>query len=240
MTDKAPTVRLALEAFVIVGSILLAFAIDAAWDNHQESRVRAELLESLIDDFEVTRERLAASIQTAQSHYERNTRFLKAISDGVPLTRDEIGELVYSFVTWVGFEPALATYESAVGRDGLASIHSVGFSRAVAQFYEHKHIYDLHNEIFLEMYYQGSLHSIQRELGSLGVLLRGEESCEARSCIFPEELDMSTEDLRKFLLRPSIYAGFESARIVQINLLEALQGMDSSVDDILSELDVMR
>lgn len=44
MTDRLTPLRLLIEVVVIVGSILLAFAIDTAWDNYQESRVRAELL----------------------------------------------------------------------------------------------------------------------------------------------------------------------------------------------------
>ncbi|MEP4485583.1 MAG: hypothetical protein ABJ013_08145 [Halioglobus sp.] len=240
MTDKVTPIRLALEGLVIVGSILLAFAIDAAWDNYQGSQTRAVLLASLIDDFEVTQERLNSSIETAQSHHRNNTRFLKIISSGAPATRDELGALASSFVAWEGFEPALSTYDSAVGQDGLASIHSVGFSRAIAQFYQHKIFHDLHNEIFLEMYYQGSLHNIQRELGSFGVLLRSDDSCSAPSCIFPQELDLTTDQLRAMVLQPKIYAGFESTRIIQANLLASLEGMNEAVTDILIELKSMR
>ena len=42
-----------MEAVVIVGSILLAFSIDALWEDYQESRTRAELIDLLIADFEV-------------------------------------------------------------------------------------------------------------------------------------------------------------------------------------------
>ena len=43
--------RLLLEGFVIVASILLAFAIDAAWDERQERAQERRLLEALEGEF---------------------------------------------------------------------------------------------------------------------------------------------------------------------------------------------
>jgi len=90
------------------------------------------------------------------------------------------------------------------------------------------------------MYYLGSTHEIRRELGSLGVLLRGARSCTGRSCIYPEQFDMSMEELRKFIVRPTIYSGIENARIVQINMLEGLRGMGTATISVLTELRSMQ
>ena len=43
--------RLALEGLVIVASILLAFALDAAWEGRQERLLRNEYLRVLEDEF---------------------------------------------------------------------------------------------------------------------------------------------------------------------------------------------
>jgi hypothetical protein len=53
-TQKISWNRLAVEATAIVGSILLAFAIDAWWDGRQDLRIEQELLASLIQEFEDT------------------------------------------------------------------------------------------------------------------------------------------------------------------------------------------
>ena len=90
------------------------------------------------------------------------------------------------------------------------------------------------------MYYLESTHDIRRELGSLGVLLRGAESCTGRSCIYPEQLDMSMKELREFITRPTIYSGIENARIVQINMLEGLRGMEAAAVIVLTELRLMQ
>jgi hypothetical protein len=159
---------------------------------------------------------------------------------GEPIDRDEFGLLAFSFITVSFFEPALSTYEAAVGRDGLASIHSVAFSQAIAEFYENRNYFDYHIQVFTDIYYLGSMNDIRQQVGSLGVLLRGDKHCSGRSCIFPEQLDMNMDELIEFVIRPDIFSGFESSRIVQINLFEALQGMDGATAKVLAELRSMR
>ena len=240
MTERSRSASLLLEGFIIVVSILLAFAIDALWEDHQESKTRSELIDLLIVDFDVTAARLREGLEAAQTHIDQNKRFLEIIRNGDPIERDEFGELAYSFVTVEGFEPALSTYEAAVGRDGLASIHSPAFSQSIAEFYENLEYFDYHLQVFTDIYYLGSMNDIRRQVGSWGVLLRGETACPGRSCIFPDELDMNLDELRDFVKRPDIYAGFESSRIIQINLFEALKGMDAATAKILAELKSMR
>jgi len=229
-----------LEAFVIVVSILFAFAIDAMWDDHQESKTRSELIGLLIVDFDVTAARLREGIAAHQTHIDQNKRFLEIISSGEPIERDEFSELAYSFVTVEFFEPALSTYEAAVGRDGLASIQSPILSQSITEFYESLEAFDYHMQVFKDIYYLGSMNDIRKQVGSWGVLLRGETDCIGRSCIFPKELDMNMDELREFVVRPDVYAGFESSRIVQINLFESLEAMDVATAKILAELKSMR
>ena len=224
-----------LEGVTIIVSILLAFAIDASWGSYLESKARSDLIEQLIADFEVTGERLRESIGAARSHTEQNTRFLEIISNGETVNRDRFSELAYSFVAAQTFQPALDTYE-AVGRDGLTSVHSPALSRSIAEFYENLETFDYHLRVFTEIYYLGSLNEIRHRAGSWGVLLHGEERCIARTCIFPEEFEMTMRELREFVQDPAIYAGFESSRVVQLNLLDALEAMETANTKILAEL----
>jgi len=237
---KRESTSLLLEAIVIVVSILLAFAIDAMWEDHQESQTKSELIELLIVDFDVTAARLKEAIAAHQIHIDQNKRFLEIMSSGEPIERNKFGELAYSFVTVEFFEPALSTYEAAIGRDGLASIHSPELSQSITDFYKHLETFDYHMEVFKDLYYLGSMNDIRTRVGSWGVLLRGDTGCTGRSCIYPEELDMNMDELREFVVRPDVYAGFESSRIVQINLFEALNAMDSATAKILAELKSMR
>lgn len=51
-TKRPSLARLALEASVIIGSILLAFALDAWWDERQEVERVSELLEAVAAEFD--------------------------------------------------------------------------------------------------------------------------------------------------------------------------------------------
>jgi len=57
MKSKIPWLRVMVEGVVIVGSILLAFGIDAWWEDLGEESAEVELLERLQRDFTVTRDR---------------------------------------------------------------------------------------------------------------------------------------------------------------------------------------
>lgn len=228
-----------LEGVTIVISILLAFAIDASWESYQEFRARSNLIMQLKADFEVTGDRLRKSIGAARSNTEQNTRFLEIISNGETVSRDRFSELAYSFVAVQSFEPALGTYE-AVGRDGLSSVHSPALTRSIAEFYENLDTFDSQLRVFTDIYYLGSLNEIRYQAGSWGVLLRGEESCTGRTCVFPEEFAMTMRELRDFVQRPAIYAGFESSRVVQLNLLASLEAMEIANTKILAELELLR
>ncbi len=50
MTKQVPWLRVFVEGVVIVGSILLAFGIEAWWDGVQEGRLELEYAERLKDD----------------------------------------------------------------------------------------------------------------------------------------------------------------------------------------------
>ena len=73
--------RLTLEGFVIVTSILLAFALDAAWEEHQEKGRQFEYLQVLEDEFRAAKlemeeqlqdhERQMSSIDTILQDMER-------------------------------------------------------------------------------------------------------------------------------------------------------------------------
>lgn len=50
MASRIPVARLLAEGVVVVGSILLAFAIDAGWDARQERTEELRILETLLDE----------------------------------------------------------------------------------------------------------------------------------------------------------------------------------------------
>jgi hypothetical protein len=82
-TTKIAWNRIAIEAIAIVGSILLAFAIDAWWDHLQERGEEREILSALLAEFEANKKVLA---QTAEVH----RLALNAMQDIVSASKSDI------------------------------------------------------------------------------------------------------------------------------------------------------
>ena len=85
--------RLALEAVVIVSSILLAFGIDAWWQEGEEQREVRESLAALRSEFVENRSRLDSAIVSGE-------RRVAAI-DGMLRKTTPVYRLVPEFVAWL-------------------------------------------------------------------------------------------------------------------------------------------
>ena len=68
--------RVLIEGVVIVGSILLAFAIDAWWDERQERSLTDRRIEALLSEFEQARAEIESEIRGVRSSYEGSTAVL--------------------------------------------------------------------------------------------------------------------------------------------------------------------
>jgi hypothetical protein len=74
--------RLSLEGLVIVLSILLAFALDAAWDDRQENIRRDEYLSVLEDEFRAAAEEMQEQIGDHEHQVRGIETMLKQLGDG--------------------------------------------------------------------------------------------------------------------------------------------------------------
>jgi hypothetical protein len=70
MTDpqEIPWKRLSLEATAIVVSILLAFSIDAWWNERQENVREKHQIQALITEFEGNRNHVESELEALQEH----------------------------------------------------------------------------------------------------------------------------------------------------------------------------
>ena len=88
MTTTRPWVRNVLEAVVIVGSILLAFGIQAWWDNEQERQRERAYLGALLDEFEQVRDGLPAGWRSRASAVHAHEALLEQIQ-GAPRAQED-------------------------------------------------------------------------------------------------------------------------------------------------------
>ena len=117
-TQKIPWKRLSVEAAAIVVSILLAFAIDAWWDERQERAEEREVLESLYAEFEANRDEVASVI----SFHDREIRSIETLME---LRQNEILALPAETVAEMLGSLAIARTFDAV-RGSVDALHGSG------------------------------------------------------------------------------------------------------------------
>lgn len=232
------------EVVVIVGSILLAFAIDAWWDGRQEGEVRRELIEALELDFELTRTRLATSIALADSLVTRSRGFLDLAEDSEGVSLDSMRFLAFGALFPIDFEPALAAYEGAVTTGDLGLLRSRELSEAFTGFREARDFYEEHDRIHGDLFFSGVVWDLRRELGSVGVLLYDPTACPADTyvpaCPYPRHFQLSEGEFREFAARPDVYAAVETVMIASRQILRGLRRMDGAAERVIEELGRLR
>lgn len=119
--NRIPWVRVAAEGVVIVASILLAFWIDAWWEQRQDREQAESLLVALLEDFE------AASVQldTMEARHGRlvanGQRLLEygELGSVPPDEQERVDFLLGSHFMRPIFEPPMGTVESLLGSGRL-------------------------------------------------------------------------------------------------------------------------
>ena len=104
MPERKNWKRLALEVVVIVGSILLAFGIQAGWEEWQERREEIQLLSALRTEFAVNLERVA-EISAFHSDLRATAEALlsAAADSGSKPDADSVAKLIGDVSWWGGF-----------------------------------------------------------------------------------------------------------------------------------------
>ena len=91
MAQRVRLRRVLVEGVVIVGSILLAFAIDASWDRRQEQAETNRQLEALIQELRQTREALSTELRGVESSGEGSAAILELMRrPGRSVTPEEL------------------------------------------------------------------------------------------------------------------------------------------------------
>ena len=113
-----------LEAVMIVVSILLAFAIDAAWDGREERQREHDLLVTLKADFERNHELLAEARAIHGSYRDAALDFLATSAPGeeIPAGVGVSDATLLGLVSWHTYDPAVGSLNSAIASGQLALV----------------------------------------------------------------------------------------------------------------------
>jgi len=97
LASASPWRRLLAESFAVIASILVAFAIDAAWDAHQEKQELRQILQGLRTEFLANQDRVQEGKARAGQAMEALTRFRSEVSPELDV-QDSYNELYLPFV----------------------------------------------------------------------------------------------------------------------------------------------
>jgi hypothetical protein len=115
VSKKIPWVRVLAEGAVIVGSILLAFAIDAAWDTRNDRVEEAEELTRLEAEFQANHAEFSEDVELGDTFHREVTALLALLDSGADGTRIVAPDsLVSSLLFAPIWEPEAAVYGALV------------------------------------------------------------------------------------------------------------------------------
>ena len=135
MSDSRSKWKFLLEGMVVVGSILLAFAIDAAWDRHKERQVERAALAALHAEMESNRRILKQRLEINRLGAAQINRFLRATPSEVPaMAEDELDETLISLWAPYTFDPELSATRAFMEKTTLTSEHSRQVWKALVQW----------------------------------------------------------------------------------------------------------
>lgn len=135
MNDRLTLGRALSEGAIIVGSILLAFAIDAGWDAYRERADEQAVLASLETEFTANLETLERVIRRHEGFADRATE-LEAMSDDAvrAIPAEQIEEYERAMGQWMTFEPRGGVLSSLVGDGQLGLIRNDSLRDALVEW----------------------------------------------------------------------------------------------------------
>lgn len=130
-----PWTRVLVEGVVIVGSILMAFGIEAWWDGAQERAEEAQFLASLAEDFRASRSEAESVIST----YERTDRLLARLTSLTPDqlrsdSPDSLTAMVSALASPRTFDPILGTLDALISAGKMNVLSDAELREALTSF----------------------------------------------------------------------------------------------------------
>jgi hypothetical protein len=222
---------LSVEGLLIVFSILLAFMINAWWDTVQDERRAQELVESMISDFETTRERIAASAEEGNAILRRGEILLNLIRSGEEVPVDSLRFLIEGMTMGIVFQPAISSYRGAESSGDLALLDHPSLYEALANFDLTLQELSRQRQINSDILYSGAQFGLRNEVGSIEAL--GLDPPKGFGVV-----EFTDSEYRAFLRQPRVYSVIETDYLGNRGMLIGLQIADQNVTDILDELRV--
>ena len=221
--------RISVEAAAIVVSILLAFWIDAWWNDRQESLEKTIMVAALQEDFARSREDLLTEIASVEARIADCAYLLDHWDDNETPVED-LRRSFSNVLTAGGFRPSLTTYNSGVATGKLYMLNDPGLEKAFTEFFEGWQDYSLARGINMRTYFRGGVWEVRRSIGALDILIREPSK-------LPTRYRLSESEYRELLGRADVYALVDTMRDENYNMVSGMQTMEAAATAILAALE---
>jgi len=137
MTNKQniPWKRLSVEAAAVVASILLAFAIDAWWDERIERTEEKEILQSLQVEFEANRDEAASVVLVHEMSMQSTAGLMKLTENEIlALSADEIERYLRYFANPRTFDAVRGSVDALTNSGKLGILQARELREALTTF----------------------------------------------------------------------------------------------------------
>lgn len=132
---RVPLLMRALgEIGIVTIGILIAFALDAWWDNRAESRQEQIHLRALASDFQQNVDSLKKLVELERSISVSSHELLLRAQGREPSSSEPLRNLFGNVFNSARYEPVMGAYEALVNSAGLTLIQNDSLRAALAQF----------------------------------------------------------------------------------------------------------
>jgi len=136
LKPQIPWLRVFVEGVVIVGSILLAFGIEAWWDGRQEREEEQAILTALRSELADARQGFEDQLELLDEDMRLAATTLEALSNAQvgELPTDSVRELATTLGPSFAFQPPRAALNDLLNGGGIVLIQSDTLRRAIAAY----------------------------------------------------------------------------------------------------------
>jgi hypothetical protein len=232
-----PWMRISVEAVAIVASILLAFAIDANWEDRQARAKRQDLILGLTSDFESLVVRADEALAIADDIGARNLELLGLLASGGSTDLENLKRLLSTFLASPGrLQTSLPILDTAVGVEGLGSIDDSAFLRAIRDFQDQRENYDRITRLSAEIFYRDLGPYYRQRFGSIAVLRSEYGSSGGFLYPTPPEFALTANQIIEEFRKPELFGRLEHRYNTNRNVGFLISNVRETADSVLQAL----
>jgi hypothetical protein len=229
------------EGVAIVVSILLAFSIEAWWQDRGEGQREREILFALLDDFEISKANINEGRDFHLAIQRSNTKLLRAVtSSEISLTDEEIERLVVEISWWDGRSHfSTGALNSLVFGGDIAVIENSTLRRLVADWPSQIEYVELAQRQDYDFFFNVwtpflRANSYLPQQSTLGASMPGIPNARAF------EIDLKIKDRRSYanmVVNEEFHNILAQKSWIQFDILEAFDKADALLDQMIQHIE---